>query len=208
MKVDVYNQQNKKVGTAELPDRVFGARWSPVLVHDALVAYEANRRKPVAHTKTRGEVRGGGRKPWQQKHTGRARHGSTRSPLWEGGGVAFGPRRERTFGKKLSVGMRRAALRSVLSRKLKDGEVNVLETLAVPSAKTKEAAAFFKHFFEKVPSLLLIPARGNKSIVRAARNVPGVTVVYPGSLSSYDCALHRVIFLERDAIPEVVGQVK
>ena len=123
MNADVYNLKNEKVGTVELPESVFGVRWSPVLVKQVAEAQSANARDPWAHTKTRGEVRGGGRKPWRQKGTGRARHGSIRSPLWVGGGKAHGPRNERDYSQKVNKKMKRTALFSVLSRKAKDGEM-------------------------------------------------------------------------------------
>jgi len=118
MNADVYNLNNEKVGTVELPENVFGAKWSPVLVKQVVDAQRANARDPWAHAKGRGEVRGGGRKPWRQKGTGRARHGSIRSPLWIGGGKAHGPRKERDYSQKVNKKMRRLALFSALSRKM------------------------------------------------------------------------------------------
>jgi large subunit ribosomal protein L4 len=106
---DVYNLKNEKVGTMELPADIFGARWNASLVKQVLEAQLANRREPWAHTKTRGEVSGGGRKPWRQKGTGKARHGSTRSPIWVGGGVAHGPRNDRDYSQKVNKKMKRAA---------------------------------------------------------------------------------------------------
>jgi len=135
----LYSQEGKKVGNLTLPERVFGARWNPDLVHQAVVAMEANARIPIAHTKDRSEVRGGGRKPWQQKGTGRARHGSIRSPLWRGGGVTFGPTKERVFAKGLSKKMRAQALFSTLSRKYKDNEVLLIDSLSFSMPKAKEA---------------------------------------------------------------------
>src|SRR5271170_2228139 len=135
MNADVYNLQNEKVGTMELPADVFGARWNETLVKQVLEAQLANRRSPWAHTKTRGEVRGGGRKPWRQKGTGKARHGSTRSPIWVGGGVAHGPRNDRDYSQKVNKKMKQAALFVVLSRKAKDGEVKVFETLSMEAPK-------------------------------------------------------------------------
>src|SRR3989338_10813210 len=118
MKTDLYNMQNEKIGTVELPEAVFGVAWKPALVKQVVNAILANKRRPWAHAKTRAEVRGGGRKPWRQKGTGRARHGSTRSPIWSGGGKAHGPLSERDFSQKVNVKMRRVALFSVLSHKL------------------------------------------------------------------------------------------
>src|SRR5581483_12233223 len=125
MKTDLYNLRNEKVGTAELPDAVFGARWNAAVVKQVLDAQLANRRRPWAHTKDRSDVQGGGKKPWRQKGTGRARHGSIRSPLWVGGGVSHGPRNERDYSQKVNKKMKRAALFVALSRKMKDDEIKV-----------------------------------------------------------------------------------
>src|SRR5271156_592944 len=137
MNADVYNLQNEKVGTMELPAEVFGTKWSPTLVKQVLEAQLANARSPWAHTKGRGEVRGGGKKPWAQKGTGRARHGSTRSPIWVGGGKAHGPRKERDYSQKVNKKMKRVALFSALSKKVKDGEFKVFESLVLSAPKTK-----------------------------------------------------------------------
>src|SRR5258708_29946620 len=121
MQTDLYNLKNEKIGTIDLPDKIFAAKWNAVLVKQVLDAQAANRRVPWAHAKFRGEVRGGGRKPWRQKGTGRARHGSTRSPLWVGGGKAHGPRNERDYSQKVNKKMKRGALFAALSRKVKEG---------------------------------------------------------------------------------------
>src|SRR5579862_9363905 len=120
MKADVYNLKDEVVGSVELPENVFGARWNAALIKQVLDSQLANRRSPWAHVKERGEVRGGGKKPWRQKGTGRARHGSTRSPLWVGGGVSHGPSKDRDYSEKVNKKMKRAALFSVLSKKFHD----------------------------------------------------------------------------------------
>ncbi len=106
MKADIYNQQNQKIGEADLLNKIFNIKWNPDLVHQVLTVQLANRRQVLAHTKGRGEVRGGGRKPWRQKGTGRARHGSIRSPIWKGGGITFGPTKERVFARKINKKMK------------------------------------------------------------------------------------------------------
>ncbi len=137
MKTDIYNQKGEKAGSVELSENVFGLPWNSDLVHQVVVSMQSNARTPVAHTKDRSEVSGGGKKPWQQKGTGRARHGSTRSPIWVGGGVTFGPRNEKNYSKKINKKMRAKALYTVLSRKLKDGEVLFVDKIETSEPKTK-----------------------------------------------------------------------
>lgn len=141
MKADIYTQDGKKSGSMELPSSVFEARWNADLVHQVVVGMQANARTPIAHTKNRGEVKGGGKKPWKQKGLGRARHGSSRSPIWKGGGVAFGPRNDKVFAKKINKKMRAQALYSVLSKKMKDGEILLVDTLSFSAPKASEAKA-------------------------------------------------------------------
>lgn len=206
MTADVYDIHHKKTGTVELPDAVFGAAWKPDLVHQVVTAYLANARGPVAHTKDRGEVKGGGKKPWRQKHTGRARHGSTRSPIWVKGGVAHGPRNERDFSKKINKKMGRAALYAVLSKKFQDGEVAVIDALAFEDGKTKRAAAFLKAFSPRPASALIVPQKGNAAAFRAGRNIPKTEVTSAPSLNAYACMAHRMLFLEKEAIGEIVKE--
>lgn len=146
MEVDVYNQDGKKTGTAELSASVFGLPWNAGLAHQVLIGQAANRRQPVAHAKGRGEVRGGGRKPWRQKGTGRARHGSIRSPIWKGGGVTHGPTKERIFKKKVNKKMAAKALAMVLSAKVRDKELLIVDDLVPRLFKTKDAARMFENF--------------------------------------------------------------
>ena len=141
MKIDVYTQTGKKGTQIEVSDVVFDTKWNADLVHQVVVGMQANARVAIAHTKMRGEVKGGGRKPWKQKGTGRARHGSSRSPIWRGGGVTFGPRNDRNFAKKINKKMRAKALYSVLSKKHKDGEILFLDSLEFKAPKTSEAKA-------------------------------------------------------------------
>src|SRR5262245_26808838 len=127
METKVYNQQGKETGKLKLPEAVFGLPWNGDLVHQVVVSMQANQREGNAHTKGRGEVRGGGKKPWRQKGTGRARHGSIRSPLWRGGGTTHGPSNERNYEKKINKKMKTKALYTVLSQKNRDGEVVLLD---------------------------------------------------------------------------------
>ncbi|MFH0804016.1 MAG: 50S ribosomal protein L4 [Candidatus Zambryskibacteria bacterium] len=139
METKIYNQQGKEAGTLKLPETIFGLPWNEALVHQVATSMMGNKRIPIAHTKTRGEVAGSGIKPWRQKGTGRARHGSRRSPIWVGGGVSHGPRNEKNFARKINKKMKTRALFTVLSHKFKDGEVVFLDNLSFKAPKTKEA---------------------------------------------------------------------
>lgn len=209
MKTDVYNKENAKVGTMELPEKVFSVKWNPNLVHQVIVSMRSNDRKPVAHTKDRSEVRGGGKKPWAQKHTGRARHSSTRSPLWSGGGVTFGPRNERNFKKKINRKMKSVALYSVLSRKLKDNELRVVDELNFEAPKTKLFSAMTRAFFDKkkVSGVFVAPNNAGNAF-RAGKNIPGVTVTAPQFLNTYDCMSHRYVFIDKSTIEYFEKQAK
>jgi large subunit ribosomal protein L4 len=144
MEATIYNTKGKEAGKVTLSEDVFGRRWSSDLVHQVVTAMQANKRAATAHTKTRGEVSGGGKKPWKQKGTGRARHGSTRSPIWVGGGVAHGPRSDKNYKQKINAKMRLAALCAVLSRKFRDGEILFVEDVKMDAPKTKTAAEIVK----------------------------------------------------------------
>ncbi|MBU6231269.1 MAG: 50S ribosomal protein L4 [Patescibacteria group bacterium] len=139
MEATVYNQQGKSAGKISLPEDIFNVPWNADLVHEIVRLMNSNSRTPVAHTKTRGEVRGGGRKPWKQKGTGRARHGSTRSPIWVGGGVAHGPRNEKNYSRKINRKAKSKALFTILSKKYKDGEILFLDSVKFEAPKAKEA---------------------------------------------------------------------
>src|SRR3989338_6976968 len=135
----IYSQKGAEAGSIDLPAKVFAAKWRADLVHQVVESMRSNKRAGTADTKGRGEVRGGGKKPWKQKGTGRARHGSSRSPIWVGGGVTHGPLAEKNYKRKISKSMRAQALFSVLSKKLKDGEILFVDSLATSAIKTKDA---------------------------------------------------------------------
>jgi large subunit ribosomal protein L4 len=208
MTIDVYNQDGKVSGKAEAPRGLFDTKWNPDLVHQALVAQLGNRRQPIAHTKDRSEVSGGGKKPWRQKHTGRARHGSSRSPIWVGGGITFGPRNDRDYTKKLNVKMRRAALRSALSKKFVEGEIKVIDNLTLPDHKTKTMAGIVTKLFTKPSGTLCVAAKGNTNLFRAARNLPSSSVVEGRMLSIYDVLSHRVLLVEQEALGVIAQAAK
>ena len=203
MKVEVFDKTNKKAGEMDLPEGLFARKWNADLVHQVVAGFLASLRRPWAHTKDRGEVRGGGKKPWRQKHTGHSRHGSSRSPIWIGGGVAHGPRNTRSYTVKINKKMQRLALATVLSKKLKD-DVKIVEDLTVAEPKTKQIAAVLKNFFSRPTSLLLIGSKGNKNLNRAARNLPKVDVRTVNNLNVYDCLSHKHVIFEKEAVKELV----
>lgn len=212
MTTDVYNKTGEKVGSIELSDRLFGRRWSSQLVHQALLAQVANSRQPVAHAKGRSEVAGGGRKPYRQKGTGRARHGSTRSPIWKGGGVTHGPLSTRDFSVRINKKMKQGAIFSLLSKKLKDGNVRVIDSIQFEAPKTKVTFSFLSDFIGKVEgkekktikiSALLIPSSENREIYRTARNIEKVKALDPRALNVYDLLKYKHIFLDKSAIETI-----
>lgn len=197
----------------ELSDRIFGAKWNENLVKQVLNAQLANKRIPWAHAKDRSEVRGGGRKPWRQKGTGRARHGSTRSPIWIGGGKAHGPRNDRDYSQDVPKKMRRAALFSALSRKAKDGEVKIFETLAFEPAKTKVLANTLNTLLSKKKGehrydVLLIANDGNKNIFRASSNLQKTKATHANALNVHDVLNHKNIFIDQTAVATIEKHYK
>lgn len=205
MKVDVFNKKNEKIEITDLPDRIFGVEWNANLAHQALNVQMANRRETLAHTKGRGEVRGGGKKPWKQKGTGRARHGSIRSPLWPGGGVTFGPVKEKIFARKINKKMNQLALFSVLSRRLKDDELKIIDNFDMKEdgeRKTKSIVKFLKVFFEK-SSVLLIASLENKFINKSISNIKSAGAISSQSLNIHDLLKYKNIMVEKQAINEI-----
>ncbi len=186
------------MGEIDLPKEIFAKVWNADLVHQVLSAQMSNRREPWAHTKTRADVSGGGKKPWKQKHTGRARHGSIRSPIWKGGGVTFGPTNERNFEKKVNKKMLRAAIHAILSKKLSEGELKVIDSLKLNEAKTKLVSQILKSLETK--SVLIVPSRDNKAIYRASANIPKVKSLDAQSLNVYDLLRYKNILVEKEAV--------
>ena len=139
METNVYNQKGEAAGKITLPEAIFNLPWNADLVHQVVISMQSNARPNVAHTKTRGEVSGGGKKPWRQKGTGRARHGSTRSPIWVGGGVAHGPRKEKNYDRKINKKANKKALHVILSKKFRDGEILFIDSLSFATPKAKDA---------------------------------------------------------------------
>lgn len=202
--VDVYNTAREKVGSVELDDTVFSSEVKEHLFH-TVVRYQLALRRAGTHaTKRRAEVSGGGKKPWRQKGTGRARQGSTRAPHWRGGGVVFGPQ-PRSHAFKLPKSVRRAALKSALSRRLSESALTVLDGLALPEARTRHFKKFMDAFgFE---SLLVVVPEADAAVTLASRNIPGVTVLPVVGLNVYDILRHRNIALTTPAIAPIVARL-
>ena len=200
MKYNIYNQEGKEIGQTLLPKEIFGLKTNPDLVHQVVVSQMANRRQVIAHTKDRGEVRGGGRKPWRQKGTGRARHGSIRSPLWRGGGVTFGPTKERVFKKKIPEKMRRLALFMALSGKVKNNLLILLDKLKVEKAKTKLMAEILKKLPCKEKSSLIALLEIDKNLILATRNIPKIETIQAKDLNCLDLLSFKYLIMPKESI--------
>ena len=207
MKAPIYNIAGKQVGEIELSEKIFSAHWNPDLVRQALLAQVSNRRNSPAHARMRGEVSGGGKKPWRQKGTGRARHGSTRSPIWKGGGVTHGPRNTKDYSVKINKKMRVAALRSVVSKKLADGSLKFVDALTIKEPKTKILVAALRGFVKPAKkeklSTLIVPTGTNRMIYRTSANIPSVKAMSPNSINIEDLLGHQRIVIEEKAVAEL-----
>ena len=210
MDATIYNIEGKKSGTITLPENIFGVCWNADLVKQVADSLASAKRKNVAHTKDRSEVRGGGKKPWQQKGTGRARHGSIRSPIWVGGGVTGGPRNEKNFDRKVSKKMRAKALTTILSRKLRDGEVLFVDKVLLSAPKTREAIKVltslssvkgFESIFSKRKNAAVIAlSLKNKETERAFDNLGNVEVLEARNLNPLSLLQYKYLIIEN---PEV-----
>lgn len=195
----VYNQEGKGVSKIELNAAIFSLPWNDDLVHQAVRTNFANKRQVLASVKDRSEVRGGGRKPWRQKGTGRARHGSIRSPLWRGGGVTFGPEGERNFKLKINKKMAKKAVLIILSAKARDNEILILEDIKLPRPMTKEMAKIISSF-PKVKSALFALSGANEDIKMAARNLPNLKITNINNLNILDILKYQYLILTKSGI--------
>ncbi len=203
MEAITYNQKGKESGKITLPESVFGLPWNGDLVHQVVTSMLTAMRKPYAHTKTRGEVRGGGKKPWKQKGTGRARHGSTRSPIWVGGGVAHGPRNDKNFDRKINKKMKTKALYTLLSKKFAEGEILFVDKIALTEAKTKLAKDFLttvsgikgfeKMALKKQNSALVTIPDNNVGTKRAFANLGNVLVEESRNMNPVDLLNYKYL---------------
>ena len=204
--IKVYNQEGKEVSETKLNEAIFGLPWNADVVHQAVRTAFANKRQILSSTKGRSEVRGGGRKPWRQKGSGRARHGSIRSPLWKGGGVTFGPTSERNFNLKINKKMAKKALLTALSAKFKDGEILVLEDLKLSVPKTKEMAKVISDFSEnisvgkRIKSFLIAAPVLSYNLTRAGRNLPNLKIININNLNIFDVMSYQYLVLMKEGV--------
>ena len=198
--VSVYNMEGKEVGTIELNDAVFGVKVNEHLVHMAVVQQLANKRQGTQKAKTRGEVSGGGKKPWRQKGTGHARQGSTRSPQWKGGGVVFAPV-PRDYSFKMNKKEKRAALKSALTCKVQDNNLIVLDELKLDEIKTKKFVAVMNNL--KVEKGLVVIAENDANVVLSARNLADIDTALANMINTYDIMKAKKVVLTKDAVAKI-----
>ena len=206
MKANVYNENGEVIREIDLDSRIFEVSANEDLLHQAVRTMLANRRKPIADIKGRGEVRGGGKKPWRQKGTGRARHGSIRSPLWQGGGVTFGPTKEKDYSLKINKKMKDKSLKMALSLKAKENKSFILEKdLQFENNKTKEAQKFFDNFFKdkSKPKLLIIDSFQEESCAKAIRKFPKTKWLKNENLNILDLSNYEVLMISEKSIEKI-----
>ncbi len=217
MKFTIYTQEGKKKGDIELSDAIFAAPVKTALLKQVVLAFLANARLPIAHTKGRGEVSGGGKKPWKQKGTGRARHGSIRSPIWVGGGVTHGPRNDKNYGKKVNKKMARRALVSALSGKAKDGEILLVDKFTFEQPKAGQAKevllalskieGFEKLSYKKKNAALIILPQKDINVYKSFSNFGNIFVKDAANINAYDAVKYKyIIFVNPQEAQEVLLQ--
>lgn len=200
MLIKTYNQKGEEVGQTKMPKEIFEVKMNTDLVHQVVVSQMANRRRKIAKVKDRSEVRGGGVKPWRQKGTGRARAGSIRSPIWRGGGVTFGPTKEKVFKKKIPKKMRRKALFMVLSKKVKNNLLILLDELKIKETKTKEMLEVLKKLPCKEKSCLIALPTADKKIILAVRNIPKIETIQTKDLNVLDLLSCKYVLMSKEAV--------
>ena len=200
-KVDLFDMSGKKVGDIELSDSIFAIEVNKYALHAAVVNHLANKRQGTQSTKTRTEVRGGGRKPWRQKGTGRARQGSIRAPQWVGGGVALGPK-PRSYRYTLNKKLRQLALKSALSAKVAENNIIVIDNIDVAEYKTKEMVKFLGNINVDSKALIVLNEKNDK-VVKSAANIPGVLTTLSTTLNTYDVLNHDKFIITADAVKKL-----
>jgi len=202
MKADIYNVQGKKTGTIELPEALFGLPWNNALIHQVVTSMQSNARAPLAHAKFRGEVSGGGKKPWRQKGTGRARHGSIRSPIWRGGGVTHGPRAEKSYARAIPKKMRTKALFVALSKKFADGQVVFVDNFGLEEPKTASAKKALSALSgavsdaARLPKTLVALPDPREAALKSFRNIGTVTAGAVRDLNPLAVLAHSLLVIE------------
>ena len=200
-KVNVYNQLGEVVGDIELNEAIFGIEVNEHVVYEVVKNHLANRRQGTQSAKTRAEVRGGGRKPWRQKGTGRARQGSIRAPQWKGGGVVFAPK-PRSYRYSVPKKVRRLAMKSVLSSKVLEGELRILDTLTVDAFSTKKAKEILKNLSLETKTMIVLP-EGNDMIIKSFANLPKVETVVVDYMNVYDLMRFDNLIIIKDALSKI-----
>ncbi len=203
--VQVIDTSGKKIKEVKAPDEIFSVPLKEHLLYEAVINYRANQRQGTASTKTRGNVRGGGRKPWRQKGTGRSRAGSNRSPIWKGGGTTFGPH-PRDYSYSLPKKAKKTALKSALSMKLAEKQLLIVETLVLKEPRTKDAAALIKGL--NVDSVLIVDRHDNKNLFLSTRNIPKTKVVDVSQVSVYDVLNFNWLVLTKRAFDSLTEKLK
>ena len=213
MKYPVYNQAGEKVKEMDLSSKIFGVKVKPEVVHQVVVAQQANSRQVLAHTKDRSEVRGGGKKPWKQKGTGRARHGSSRSPIWKGGGVTFGPTKDRNFTLGVNAKQKQLAMAMCLSDKTANNSFVVFEKLEF-KGKTKELTSWIKDIKSKIASLgktkkvLFILDSNDAAFIRSAYNLKEANTIMADSLNCVELLKYDTVFASEEAVEKISKHYK
>lgn len=198
--VDLYNREGQKVGDVQLSDNIFAVEINESVLHQVVVAQLANKRQGTQSAKTRAEVSGGGKKPWRQKGTGRARQGSTRAPQWIHGGIVFAPK-PREYRMSIPKSMRRVAMKSALTTKVNDNNIVILESLELEAPKTKEIVKMINTFEAKKP-LIVVP-ENNEVVYKSVRNIEGATVIPVNNLNVYDILKHDKFIVTKEAVAKI-----
>ncbi len=205
VELQVFKQDGKSAGTFKAPEAIFGLNWNADLVHQVVTSMRSSARDPWAHTKSRADVRGGGKKPWKQKGTGRARHGSTRSPIWVGGGVSHGPRKDKDYSRKVNKKMKAKAVYTILSKKFRDGEVLFIDSLALSAPKTNEAVSTLAKFGSISGFKYLSERRNNAAVIampvietntkRGFQNMGNLEVIETRNLSPLNLLQYKYVVI-------------
>jgi len=204
----IFSQEGKEAGEIELPASIFDRPLNATLVSEAVASMVRNMKPATSHAKDRSEVRGGGRKPWRQKGTGRARHGSIRSPIWKGGGATHGPHKERIMGKKINKRVKDASLSMVLSGKRADGELVVVEKVSLEKPQTRPMENLLKSAIgPKRGSVLIVLGTKDSVVEKSVSNLQSVDITYATSLSAHDALTHKHVIFTKEALDTLIGRL-